>query len=165
MCYDNCTALNALRSLRGAAHGAGAAAVRRRVVAWLVRPPVQPARPLAAVAPACRIERSFPARYRALREAEMESRRRRDRSCAGEAVLPADPFQAADAEAAQGLGRRAALRASRHAAAGYGARAACRARSVGDRLDQCTPGAALRRTVSPRRLRRLRAREIGRAHV
>src|SRR5438132_3776718 len=132
MCYDNCTALNALRSLRGAAHGAGAAAVHGRMVARLVRASVQPARALAALAAPRGIERSFPTRHRALRKAEVESRRRRDRSGAGEAILPADPFQAADAEAAQGLGRRAALRASRHAAAGYGARAACRARSVGD---------------------------------
>src|SRR5882762_2311188 len=124
MCYDNRRALNALQSLRGAAHGAGAAAVHGRMVTRLVRPSVQPARALAAVAAPCGIKRSFPARYRALRKAEMESRRRRARSGAAEAFLPPDPFQAARAQAAQGAGRCAALRPSRDAAARYGARAA-----------------------------------------
>src|SRR5881396_181560 len=152
MCYDNCRALNALQSLRSPAHGAGAAAVHGGMVARLVRASVQPARALAALAAPRGIERSFPARHRALRKAEVESRRRRDRSGAGVALLPPDPFQAADAQAAQGAASGAALWAPRHAAARYRALAPRRARCVGDRLDQRTPRAAFRRTVSPRRL-------------
>src|SRR5207245_4923929 len=109
MCYDNCRALNALQSLRSSAPGAGAAAVRGRMVARLVRSSVQPARALAALAAPRGIERSFPARHRALRKAKVESRRRRDRSGAGAALLPPDPFQVAHAQAAQGAGGGAAL--------------------------------------------------------
>src|SRR5712692_12112469 len=112
MCYDNCRALNALQSLRGAAHGAGASAPHGRMVARLVRPPFQPARALAALATPRGLERSIPAGHRALRKAEVESRRCRDPSGTGKAVLPLDPFQAADAEAAQGARRSAAFRSS-----------------------------------------------------
>src|SRR5437868_10998950 len=94
MCYNNCRALNALQSLRGAAPGTRPAALHGRVVARLVWQSVQSLRASADVAAHGGVERSLLARHRPLREAAMASRRRRDRGGAGKTVLPPDPLQA-----------------------------------------------------------------------
>ena len=62
--------------------------------ARLVRPPVQPVRLLAAVAAPRRLERSLPARHRALRKTGVESRRASRSRWRRKSRSATDPFQA-----------------------------------------------------------------------
>src|SRR5882762_7866822 len=97
------------------------------MVAWLVRPSLQPTRALADVSPSRGVQRSLPTSHRALRKAAMEPARRRNRRGGRKAVLPPDAFQAGRAQTAQGARRRTALGPSRHALARNGALAPPRA--------------------------------------